>query len=456
MATATQPCDLTISEAAGLLDRGELSPVELVESCLARIDAHDEAVKAWALVDREGALRVARERASELSAGERKGPLHGIPVGIKDIIFTAGLRTEAGSVIWKGFVPDYDATSVARLKAAGAIILGKTHTTEFAFQDPAPTRNPWDLEHTPGGSSSGSGAAVAAGMCLAALGTQTGGSTLRPAAYNGIVGLKATHGRISARGVIPISWAMDHVGVLARTVEDAALVLTATAGHDPNDSYSLVDSPPDYASVRASSAPPRLGIVRDYFFERVDDEMRAHTDGVIEAFRKAGASVDELRLPPGLATAPDIWPKLAWTDCATYHKDDFARRPDDYSPHIREIIEKGLKTTGTEYTEAYLARLRLRDEMAPAIGEFDAVLTPGATGPAPRGLSSTGNAAMNMPWTLIGFPAISLPSGLSERGLPLAVQLIADPFAEERLLGVAAWCEQALGIQLRPPLEPAA
>ena len=453
MATDTQPCELTIVEAAGLLERGELSPVELVESCLARIDAHDDAVKAWALVDREGALRVAGERSAELSAGRRKGPLHGIPVGIKDIIFTAGLRTEAGSTIWAGFVPDEDATSVARLKAAGAIVLGKTHTTEFAFQDPAPTRNPWDLEHTPGGSSSGSGAAVAARMCLAALGTQTGGSVLRPAAYNGVVGLKATHGRISAHGVVPISWAMDHVGVLARSVEDAAVVLAATAGHDPRDPYSLAEPAPDYSTVRPSSAPPRLGIVRDYFFERAGGEMQAHTERVVAAFRKAGASVAEPRLPSGLAKAPAIWPILAWTDCASYHKDDFAKRKEDFSPHIREIIEKGLKTTGTDYSGAYLARLRLREEMTSVAGEFDALLTPGATGPAPRGLSSTGDAAMNMPWTLIGFPSISLPSGLSESGLPMAVQLIGAPFAEERLLEVAAWCEQTLGVRLRPPLD---
>lgn len=453
MATATQPCELTIVEAAGLIEGGELSPVELVESCLARIDAHDDAVKAWALVDREGALRVARERAADLSAGRRNGPLHGIPVGIKDIIFTEGFRTEAGSKLWAGFVPDYDATSVARLKAAGAIVLGKTHTTEFAFQDPAPTRNPWDQEHTPGGSSSGSGAAVAARMCFAALGTQTGGSVLRPAAYNGVVGLKASHGRISAYGVVPISWAVDHVGVLARSVEDAAIILTATAGHDPQDPYSLTGPVPDYSTVRPSSAPPRLGIVRDYFFERVGDEMLAHTEHVIAALREAGASVEEVQLPSGLATAPDIWPKLAWTDTAAYHKEDFARRKDEFSPNFRDIVEKGLQTTGTEYAEANLARLRLREEMTPVAGAFDALLTPGATGPAPQGLSSTGNAAMNMPWTLIGFPSMSLPSGLSESGLPLATQLIVAPFAEEPLLEVAGWCEQTLGVRLRPPLD---
>ena len=237
-------------------------------------------------------------------------------MGVKDIIFTAGMRTEAGSPTWAGFVPSYDATCVARLKASGAVILGKTQTTEFAFADPAPTRNPWNVEHTPGGSSSDSGAAVAAGMCLAALGTQTGGSTLRPAAYNGIVGLKPQHGRISAHGVVPVSWALDTVGILARSVEDAALVLRAVAGHDPQDPYSLTEPVPDYlAELNSQGSPPRLGLVRDYFFERAEEGMRRHTEEVVERMRLAGAVVVETSLPESFAAISQTWPALAYTDC---------------------------------------------------------------------------------------------------------------------------------------------
>ncbi|MDD1750960.1 MAG: amidase, partial [Methanothrix sp.] len=204
-------CDLTIGEVSKLILRKKLSSVELVNSCLERIDTNESRLKAWVFLDREGALTRAAELDTEIKAGSARGPLHGIPLGIKDIFYTAGMPTEAGSKAMTGFVPSFDSAPVARLREAGAIILGKTHTTEFAFMDPAPTRNPWNIEHTPGGSSSGSGAAVAAGMCFAALGSQTGGSTLRPAAFNGVVGLKAEHGRISAYGVVPLSWTLDHV-----------------------------------------------------------------------------------------------------------------------------------------------------------------------------------------------------------------------------------------------------
>ncbi|MBI2867411.1 MAG: amidase, partial [Chloroflexi bacterium] len=203
MTASADLCDLSIAEAAALLERGQATSEAIVASCLERIDALEPKLQAWALVDRHGALEAARRCDQEMRRGQRRGPLHGIPVGLKDIIFTAGMKTEAGSRSWAGHVPSYDATAVHRLKEAGAVILGKTHTTEFACYDPAPTRSPWNTAHTPGGSSSGSGAALAAGMCLAALGTQTGGSTLRPAAYNGVVGLKPQLGRVSTFGLVP-------------------------------------------------------------------------------------------------------------------------------------------------------------------------------------------------------------------------------------------------------------
>ncbi len=410
-------------------------------------------MQAWALVDREDALAAARRCEAALRQGTRPGPLFGVPIGVKDIFFTAGQLTQAGSKAMAGHIPSYDATAVARLREAGAIVLGKTHTTEFALFDPAPTRNPWNLECTPGGSSSGSGAAVAAGMCPAALGSQTAGSVLRPAAFCGVVGLKPRHGRVSCHGVIPLAWTLDHVGVLARTVEDAALVLQAMAGHDPQDPRSLNEPPPDYlAALARHRSPPRLGLARDYFFERAGDEMRRHTEALAERLRAAGASIEEARLPPSFAEIPKLLSAILHTECAASHRERFAARRGDYRPRIAALIEQGLAASGVEYAAALQRRHDLRREMAPIVARYDAVLTPGAVGPAPRDLSTTGDPAMQTPWSVLGFPSISLPSGLSGDGLPLAIQLAAAPQDEERLLWIARWCEQALGVRLRPAI----
>src|SRR4030042_4640891 len=286
MVTIMEPYERSIKEASDLMKKKELSPVELVNSCIDRIQALDEKLFAWALLDKEGALRMARRCEMEFEEGRQRGTLHGIPVGIKDIFYTSGLRTEACSRTLAGFVPSYDAAAVERLKEAGAIILGKTQTTEFAYLDPAPTRNPWNLDHTPGGSSSGSGAAVAARMCPVALGSQTGGSTLRPAAYNGIVGFKAQHGRISTYGVVPLSRTMDHVGILARTVEDAAITFQAIAGYDPRDLRSPNAPVPNPLASLKRDKPPHLGLATEYFCENADEEMKRHTEEVAEKLRK--------------------------------------------------------------------------------------------------------------------------------------------------------------------------
>src|SRR5215471_9502835 len=231
----TVPYTLTIAAAAEQIRSRQLSPIDLVQSCLTRIDQLEPRLQAWVTVDRDGALAVARQCADDIQRGQYRGPLHGIPVALKDIFYTKGLKTTAGSPIYEHFVPDYDATSVQKLREAGAILLGKAQTTEFAATKPSPTRNPWNLEHTPGGSSSGSAAAVAASMCPAALGSQTYGSTIRPAAYCGCVGLKPTYGRVSAHGLFALCWNLDHVGLFTRTVRDAAILLYALAGDDPLD-----------------------------------------------------------------------------------------------------------------------------------------------------------------------------------------------------------------------------
>lgn len=453
MSITKKPCDLTITEAAAAIAKGELTSLQLVNSCLERIDALEEKIKAWALLDREGALAAARRLDEELRRGQRRGPLHGIPMGIKDIFYTAGLRTEAGSPFWSGFIPSYDATTVARLKEAGVIILGKTHTTEFAYRDPPPTCNPWNTAHTPGGSSSGSGAGVAAGMFLAALGSQTMGSVLRPAAYNGIVGFKPHHGRISTYGVVPVSWTLDHVGILARTVADAALVFQTIAGHDPRDHHSLDAPVPDCLGNLESRKAPHLGLVRQYFFEHADEEMRSHTEKAVECLRQAGAKVEEIVPPPSFATVPDTGNSIMAVEAAAYHQEMFAKHKEQYRPGIRKLIEDGLTIRSTEYASALQTRLQQYADIEPILHQIDALLTPGTTGTAPHGLAFTGSAVMQAPWSIIGVPSISLPTGLSQSGLPLAIQLAGPPKAEDRLLAVARWCEKALNVHLRPPLD---
>ncbi len=453
MSPIKQTYSLSITEAASAIVSGKLTPSQLLKSCLERIDAFDGQIKAWALVDREGAPNAVRQLEQELAQGQRRSALHGIPVGIKDIFYTAGLPTEAGARAWAGFIPDYDATPVARLKEAGAIILGKTHTTEFAHMDPAPTRNPWNTEHTPGGSSSGSGAGVAAGMCLAALGSQTLGSVLRPAAYNGIVGFKPQHGRISTYGVVPLSPTLDHVGVLARTVTDAALVFQAIAGHDSKDRLSLNEPVPDCLAAPEKSSPPRLGLVRTFFYDHADGEMRQNTDESVARLRQAGAIIEEVTPAPSFATIIDNARIIMAFEAAESHRETFARHRDKYRTGIRKMVEDGLAIDTAAYEKALKVRLQQSSEMEPLLYAADALLTPGIPGAAPHGLSSTGNPVMQAPWTIMGVPSIGLPSGLSRNGLPLAIQLAGPPRAEDRLLAVARWCESALKVNLRPPLD---
>ena len=452
MPVTNQPCDITITEASSAIAEGKLSVLKLVNSCLERIGLLEEKIKAWALVDREGALEAAHRLDRELQQGQRRGPLHGIPVGVKDIFYTAGLRTEAGARSWAGFVPSYDAAVVARLKEAGTIILGKTQTTEFAYLDPPPTCNPWNTAHTPGGSSSGSGAGVAAGMCLAALGSQTVGSTLRPAAYNGIVGFKAEHGRISTYGVVPLSWNLDHVGILARNVKDAALIFQAIAGYDPRDLHSLRKQVPDCLRNLDKQKAPRLGLVRKYFYDHAEDEMRNHTEEVAERLLQAGAKVEEVELPSSFAATQDTCETIMAVEAAACHQEMFAEHKDQYRSGIRELIEDGMAIPSVEFAKALQQRLQQRADIEPLLNHVDALLTPGTTGAAPCGLASTGSSVMQGPWSITGLPSISLPTGLSKDGLPLGIQLAGHSLAEDHLFAVAKWCEQALNVHLRPPL----
>lgn len=444
--------ELTVAQAAALVRQRQLSPVELVEALLSRASALEPALRVWVTLDADGAMKAARELQEELERHGPRGPLHGIPVGVKDIYYTRGLRTTACSPIYTDFVPEYDATPVALLKKAGAIIMGKTVTTEFACGDPPPTRNPWDAAHTPGGSSSGSAVGVAARIFPAALGSQTAGSVVRPASYNGVVGLKPTFGRISRHGVIPVAWSLDTMGTFTRTVEDAALLLNVLAGHDPNDA-STSDLPvPDYARALASRiTPPRIGLLRQFFYDRADAETRQRTDAVVGRLSRQGARVEEVRVPSDFDTLLAAHRVIMTVEAAAVHQANFSARPDDYAPNVRGVVEAGMLTPAVTYMQAQRLRRRFRLEMERAIQPFDVLLTPTTPTPAPRDLSTTGDPMFQTPWTACGFPAITLPSGLSASGLPLGVQLVAAPFGEEKLLAVAHWCEQVLGVQLSPP-----
>ena len=447
-----QHYELTVSEAARQIKDKTLSPVELAQSLLDRIDATDKDLKAWVTIDREEVLSTAKEREEEARQGKSLGLLHGVPVGLKDIFYTAGMKTAAGSKVYADFVPDYDATTVAKIKEAGGIILGKAVTTEFATSDPAPTYNPWNFEHTPGGSSAGSSVAVATKTVGAALGSQTGGSTCRPAAYNGIVGLKATYGRISRYGVVPVSWSLDHVGILVRTVEDAALMLQVMSGEDPNDPGSAGEPVPDFLKQMAEhDRPPRIGIASQYFEEESTPEVWAHTQSVVQKLAAAGAEIIELGLPDSFETAHSAQRIVMNVECAAFHEQFHATQAEDYGPRVRAGMEMGMLIPATKYLQAQRLRRQFRRDMVQMVQQVDAVITPATPAPAPRDRNTTGDASFQVPWTTSGLPTVTLPSGLSEDGMPLAVQLGALPFEEGKLLGVSKWCEAVLGVKLSPP-----
>ena len=446
-----EPHEMTIAQAAAQIRERQLSPVELMESLLTRAEGVEPSLEIWVTLDRDVALSAARRSEQLLTQSDDVGPLHGIPVGIKDIYYTEGMLTTCCSPIFADFVPTYDSTAVARLKSAGAIVMGKTVTTQFACGDPSPTKNPWNASHTPGGSSSGSAVGVAVGAFPASLGSQTGGSVLRPASYNGVVGLKPTFGRISRYGVVPVAWSLDTMGSFTRSVEDAALMLGALAGHDPLD-FSTSDRPvPNYPdAVGAQQSGPRIGVVRQLFHDRADDEVRKHTQDMIGRLTDAGATCEEVTVHTDFDTLLAAHRVLMSTEAAAVHQANFSSRPDDYAPSVRGTIEVGMLTPAVTYVQAQRVRRGFRRAMLDAIEGFDVLLTPSTPAAAPKDLSTTGDPVFQSPWTTCGFPTITLPSGLSSSGLPLGIQLAASPFAEETLFSVGQWCEQVLEFDLTP------
>ena len=453
--TDPKPHKMTAAQAAKAVAARELSAVELLEALLSRSEALEPTLGLWETLDAEYALGQARERDSAMARGEPAGPLQGVPVGIKDIYDTAGLRTTHGSPIFADNVPDRDAASVARLKAAGAVIMGKTVTTEFACGDPPATLNPWRSDRTPGGSSTGSAVGVAARVFPIAMGSQTAGSVLRPAAYNGVVGMKPTMGRVSRAGVIPVSWSVDTLGTFSRSVEDAALMLSALSGHDPNDPFSA-GLPSTGGAILPDSLgrPPRIGVLRTFFLERCEDDVVGHIEGVAARLEAAGAEVRDLTLDYDMDVLQAAHRTVMNVNAAAVHERLFAERPQDYARDVRRTIEIGMLTPSTTYVQSERIRRGFRGELVAAMGPFDAVLTSTTKEAGAPPTETTGDPRWQAPITTAGLPSICLPSGLTPDRLPQGVQLVGAPMDEERLFTVASWVEGVLGFDAAPALDP--
>lgn len=442
---------LTATDCAARIRAGSLSPVTLVEACLARIERLDRDIRAWVTVDAPGALAAARILETDRKSGKLRGPLHGVPLGVKDIFHVQGMVTTAGAGAFAHVCPSTDADAVARLRGAGAIILGKTATTEFAYADPPATRNPWNHEHTPGGSSSGSAAAVAARMVPLALGSQTAGSTLRPAAYCGIVGLKPTYGRISTNSIVPLACSLDHVGILARTVEDVGMAFSVLADIGARRASVPAVSSSDRTVVRDRFLP-RLGVPWKMIRRHASPDIVTHVEQVAAILARAGAEVVEVEVPPSTEDVIDAGETIKQAEAAAFHAKWFAAYSGSYRARIRDLVEKGLRLSAVDYVRAQQARHEFKVEIGAVLEQFDAILSAAAPTVAPYGLESTGSPVLCAPWTSAGVPSIALPSGVNSDGLPLAIQLVGRAFADDQLLNVARWCERVLNFSEQPPV----
>jgi aspartyl-tRNA(Asn)/glutamyl-tRNA(Gln) amidotransferase subunit A len=436
-----------IHAAAEAIREGRLSPVALLERCLGRIDRYEERVRAWVLIDREGAREQARHAEAEVKAGRWRGPLHGIPLGIKDIIDVFDFPTAAGSRLWKDSVARHDATVVRRLRSAGAVIMGKTVTTQYASFDPPPTRNPWKHSRTPGGSSSGSAAAVACGMCLGALATQTGGSITRPASYCGVASIKPTFGRVSTHGVLPLAPSMDHIGAMAGCVRDAGIILQAMAGPDPFDPACAHE--PTFDATPASNRPPHLARISGLFSRHADAAVAAMVDRAASALVARGVTLTAGSVPGSFDEVLARHRSVMAVEAAAYHEYRLRRHPEDYGPCITQLLKEGLACPAAEFARTKEHQKRLSEEVHAAV-TADALLTPATTCPAPDA-ATTGDPAFNSPWSYTGLPTVSFVTGWTDDGMPLALQLVGRRWSEAELLAAAAWCEAALAVPAREP-----
>jgi Asp-tRNA(Asn)/Glu-tRNA(Gln) amidotransferase A subunit family amidase len=431
---------LSAVDAARAIRDGAVSAEQLVEACLARVRETDGEVQAWQYLDPAHALAQARARDRDRSEGRPCGPLHGVPVGVKDIIDTEDMPTEDGTVLHAGRTPDRDATVVAMLRAAGAVIMGKTVTTECATYTPGKTRNPHNAAHTPGGSSSGSAAAVAAGMVPLALGSQTNGSVIRPASFCGVYGFKPTHGLIPRSGVMKLSRALDHVGVFARSIEDIALISEQLVGWDEADPDTRPRARIPFGEVAAQEPPlpPRLAFVKGPVWDRATPEAR---EAFEELAGELGERMAEVELPPSSERALEWHRIIMQAEMAANLDLEWEKGRDRLSESLRTQLASGRALSALDYQKA-LARIPLLNEaFAEIFREFDALLTPSAPGTAPHGLASTGDPAFCSLWTLCGMPAITLPLMRGENSLPMGVQLVGARHDDARLLRTARWLQ---------------
>ena len=441
-----EPYRLSLAEAARAIREGELTSEALTRSCLERIRAKDPDILAWEWLDADTALAAARA----CDARKASGPLHGIPLGMKDIIYTRGVPTRMGSPIYKDFVPAHSAACVEYLEAAGAFVMGKTVTTEFANQKPGKTRNPWNPEYTPGGSSSGSAAAVAAGFVPAALGSQTRGSTIRPAVFCGVVGYKPSFGLVSRFAMNPLSQTLDHVGIITRTADDAALMASCMARYDVRDAHSLreEDRPAEVFQVERFAQPPRLAFVRSPLWHLAEAPQRELFEASAGALRKAGAHVAEVELPTIFDGAIDVTRVIHYAEIAFNYRELMARHANDVSERFAEFYKGGLEYSAADYLEALQQREKLRASLAALMHEYDAIVTPPATGELPRGLGFTGDANFCTIWTLCGVPCVSFPTALGPHGLPLGLQVVGGYLKDRVALGAAKWCMEKLPFRI--------
>ena len=434
---------LAAADAARAIRDGAISAEELTAACLARVREVDEAMQAWAFLDPEHALGQARARDQERRAGHPTGPLHGVPVALKDIIDTEDMPTEDGSVLHAGRTPARDAAVVAMLRAAGAVVFGKTVTTELATYAPGKTRNPHHPGHTPGGSSSGSAAAVAAAMVPLALGSQTNGSVIRPASFCGVYGFKPTHGLIPRTGVLKLSRTLDQIGVFARSVEDAALLAEQLVGYDPGDPDTRARARPRLAEAARSEPPlvPQLAFVKGPVWDRASDETAQAFEELAAAL---GDRVFEVDLGEAARGALELHRTIMEAEMAANLDLEWEKGRARMSSSLRAQLERGREVTALDYQRA-CARIALLNAGFDDIFErCDAIVTPASAGTAPRGLESTGDPAFCTLWTLCGMPALSLPLMRGENGLPLGVQLVGPRGGDARLLRTASWLERQL------------
>jgi Asp-tRNA(Asn)/Glu-tRNA(Gln) amidotransferase A subunit family amidase len=434
---------LTANQAAQGIRDGVFSAETLMRACIQQIEARETDVQAWTYFDAEHALSQAKQADSDRAAGKPLGPLHGVPVGIKDIIDTGDMPTEDGTVLHSGRNPWHDAKVVDLLRRAGAIIMGKTVTTELATYSPGKTRNPHNPAHTPGGSSSGSAAAVAAGMVPLALGTQTNGSLIRPASYCGVFGFKPTRGLISRQGILRQSERLDQVGGFARSIEDVALLCEIIAGYDADEPGMTPRADIPMLRVCKEDPPfePKLALIKTPWWDRLDEDTR---EGFGELTEHLSDKVGEFVLPDSAAAVLDLLNTIMEADLAVSFENEYERGKDKLSAVLREQLERGRRITAFDYQKAIARIPVVTDALDEIFDRYDAIITPATAGSAPPGLESTGNPMYCTMWTYCGMPAISLPILQSGNGMPVGVQLVGRSGDDARLLRTARWLTNAV------------